>query len=498
MSILNKFVREDGSVIDSTSIISCSFTEQCNSEVNLSVGDVTASTVELCFRVPERPIVAGEKLLYYQIEDGEQRKIGLFYAEAPQKATSATCNLTAYDGVAKLETDFSEWLNSNQASFPLSLRQIANQACSVAGLELSEDTFQGEEILIPAFYAQGVTARQIVSWVAQIAGRFVQCDEHGKVEFAWYRDTNITISAFPGNDLQYYQSKLTLSDYQTDRINRVQFKQDSNDIGVIYPTDADGNVFSVSQNGLAALLDKDVLLGIARRLYEQLKDVSYTPLSVSFKRTSLVRAGDIVSVTDSSENTVTAYAMKVLLDSSGTTIECTGNQNYSDKAAVSSEKYSNIPGRILSLQKDIDGLFVENKDTEGKVASLELTVNSLKTQIKNNDSAVSEIAQTAEEISITIQNVIENGVSKVSTEFGLTVDGSCVDIHRSGEEMHNILDETGMYVKRNDEIILQANNAGVIATDVTVRNYLIVGANCRFEDYSDGTGKQRTACFWIG
>ena len=63
--------------------------------------------------------------------------------------------------------------------------------------------------------------------------------------------------------------------------------------------------------------------------------------------------------------------------------------------------------------------------------------------------------------------------------------------------MHNSLDETGMYVRRGDEIMLQANNKGVIATDVQVRNYLIVGDHARFENYSNGTDSKRTACFWI-
>jgi len=40
---------------------------------------------------------------------------------------------------------------------------------------------------------------------------------------------------------------------------------------------------------------------------------------------------------------------------------------------------------------------------------------------------------------------------------------------------------------------LQANDKGVVAADVTVRNYLIMGSHARFEDYGAG----RTACFWL-
>ena len=63
-------------------------------------------------------------------------------------------------------------------------------------------------------------------------------------------------------------------------------------------------------------------------------------------------------------------------------------------------------------------------------------------------------------------------------------------------EISNLLDHTGMYVKRGGEILLKANNDGVEAIDITVRNYLRVGPYARFEDYTDGADSQRTACFF--
>ena len=135
---------------------------------------------------------------------------------------------------------------------------------------------------------------------------------------------------------------------------------------------------------------------------------------------------------------------------------------------------------------------------DGETFFLDLDNGILK--IKSVDDLtgdVAELKQNSGEISIAVQKLIDDGVDKLVTEFGLTIDGSCVDIHRSGTEMHNSLDETGMYVKRSDEVMLQANANGVIATDVSVRNYLIIGSHARFEDYSDGTDSARTACFWI-
>ena len=139
---------------------------------------------------------------------------------------------------------------------------------------------------------------------------------------------------------------------------------------------------------------------------------------------------------------------------------------------------------------------IQSKDGETFLLDLDNGILKIKS-VDDLTGDVAELKQNSVEISIAVQKLIDDGVNKLVTEFGLTIDGSCVDIHRSGTEMHNSLDETGMYVKRSDEVMLQANADGVIATDVSVRNYLIVGNHARFEDYSDGTDTARTACFWI-
>lgn len=158
--------------------------------------------------------------------------------------------------------------------------------------------------------------------------------------------------------------------------------------------------------------------------------------------------------------------------------------DYQRNIAVIEQKLSS---KITQTADEINMSVSENRES----------INDLSVNGRNMQEQITEIKQTSEDINMSVQKIIDNGVDKVSTEFGLTIDGSCVDIHRSGTEMRNSLDETGMYVKRSEDVMLQANANGVIATDVSVRNYLIIGSHARFEDYSDGTDSARTACFWI-
>ena len=86
----------------------------------------------------------------------------------------------------------------------------------------------------------------------------------------------------------------------------------------------------------------------------------------------------------------------------------------------------------------------------------------------------------------------------MTTETGYTFGADGLNIHKRGEEMTNLIDNTGMYISRSGENVLVANNEGVNAINLTARQYLIIGTNSRLEDYSNGTDTKRTACFYIG
>lgn len=90
----------------------------------------------------------------------------------------------------------------------------------------------------------------------------------------------------------------------------------------------------------------------------------------------------------------------------------------------------------------------------------------------------------------------QEGVEKIVTpvmKYSMSDDG--LRIQKPGEEIGNKMTHEGMEVSRGSEPMLRANKDGVLATDVTVRNFLNMGEYSRFEDYSDGVDTARTGCF---
>lgn len=129
----------------------------------------------------------------------------------------------------------------------------------------------------------------------------------------------------------------------------------------------------------------------------------------------------------------------------------------------------------------------------------EIVDGKITSSVTGLDQKLTMIEQTNENLSVRV-STIENTdveVDHVKTMAG-TFDSQGLTIHADGHEMKNLLTNTGMYVTRSDEEILTANNEGVSAINLTARQYLIVGSNSRFENYSVNADSKRTACFYIG
>ena len=152
------------------------------------------------------------------------------------------------------------------------------------------------------------------------------------------------------------------------------------------------------------------------------------------------------------------------------------NDNRDKVDSVESGLRDEINEKTTTLKRDTEGIVMEAKE--------ELTS---KVQMKLN----------AEEVNIAIQQHLTEGVDQVVTKTGYSFGADGLNISKSGEEIKNKIDHSGMYVQKGEDNVLVANNKGVQATDLHAKTYLKIGKDTgrsRFEDY----GFNRTACFWIG
>ncbi len=508
---------------EANAIQSATITECVNGAQELTLGSCCANMIEAKILTPNGAlsVAAGDELTVYRVaDDGTRYKIGLFTTEKPARPTANSMSITAYDRVSWLDKDLTQWLAALDA-WPYSLYDFASMVCTQCGLTLANDDIPNGGYSVQRFSGDGITGRQIMQWIGQIAGRFCRATPDGHIEFAWYTPVdpvNIGISTVEEKGtVMYYQNSLSFEDYTVAEICKVQLRKTEDDVGVVYPDGLEGSVNTYIITGNPLLIaDEDDLVAVAQNLYEILRTVSYTPCKVSVPASFALRAGDVVRITDRNNKTITAYVMTKTQKGQKDTLECTGSPRRDSTTVVNNRGYADLQGKVMNLRIDLDGLYVEHSNTvkemggveQRLMAEISLNTEGIKAEVSNLTSTTDDqrdqlqdmekkvsAAMTSEQVNLAIQKEIGKGAAKVSTTTGYTFDDTGLTVEKSNSEMKTQITEDGMTVYKNGQEMLRANNQGVEAVDLKAKTYLIVGKNSRFEDMPGGN---RTGCFWIG
>lgn len=511
--IRNLIILPDGLEVSSgvpgqAAIQSVTLTQRVNPDTELMPGGVCAAMVEASIIAPEGlALQAGEEVTLYAVYDDDSREqVGIFRAEKPEQASANIYKITGYDRVCLLDKDISQWLYELDG-WPYSLGTLAQMVCDHCGVTLTSTDIPNGTFLASAFSGEGITGRQVMSWIAQAAGRFCRATAEGSLEFAWWQPTEVTIGPSQ-TDTQhfYYQGSLSYSDYQVAPVEKVQIHLTDEDIGAVFPDDVaeSRNTIRVTGNYLLTTAQAAVLEPVAETLYGILKDITYTPGTVTASAQVPVQAGDIITVTDPNGRTMTMYVMTCVRTGQKKTLSCTGSPHRDSTCAVNQVSYKALTGRVLNLRADVEGLKIENKDAANNLASLKLDLEGIASEVSRQQTQtegmlqqMTAMEQTAEAVSLQVQSILENGTDKICTAMGYTFDDDGLHIQKEGDQVSTVIDHTGMQVSRAGENVLQATAEGVKAIDITVKNYLVVGSHARFEDYTDGSDSRRTACFFV-
>lgn len=484
---LHKITLPDGTALDSSVIRSVQLTEQVNDNTDLCPGAACAACAEIELWAPRNglTIAQGTEITLVRIdaESGAQTPVGVFLAEKPVKASANVIKVTAYDRMTLLDKDLSPWLREQQEAFPMTVKALVQAACAQCGVELAPGTLEAQVntgYSVPAFYTDDLTGRQIIQWAAQAMCRFARMTPAGQLEFAWYTDharsgigpgagsawTALDLSGqllatvdgelwtFAQPQAGYFTGTLSYEDYTTAPIDKVQIRQSDDDVGVIYPPDEAGtNALVLQGNLLLATQTADALRPVARAIFEQMQDVTYTPLQVSIPLDAGAPApGEIITVTDAYGRTMQAYIMQRTISGQKVTLESTGNARRDGTSAVNNQKWQNLQGKVLEIQTSVDGLKITAADLAGGLASLELTVDGLRTEVSgklDGKDAQTLIDQSLKSISLSAST---SGTTSTLTLKAGDVTLSSAQINFSGLVTFSDLSTSGKTTISGDNI----------------------------------------------
>ena len=390
--IKNILVLDDGTEISAgtvgqNAILTLTCTETVSKTTDLCPGAACSNKLEITIWVEpgtDLPITSGTRLTHYRETSGQRTLAGTYWAVKPTSQTRNTYKIYAYDAVSLLDGVQSTWLRSIQDQFPMTLWKFAGLVAQRCGVTIANSSLpRNGSYLVQAFYADNLTGRQLLAWVAEASCTFLRATSDGKIEFAWYTDYSTSQSIGP---TVYIRDGLSHDKFQTAPVVKVQIRQSDDDVGVLYPSDESGsNALIIQGNLLLTSATAEALKPVAQAIFETMQGVTYTPLKVTVPADfPLPAPGNIVSVTDARGNVLSSYIMNRTISGQQVTLESTGNATRDGTAAVNEQSYKNLTGKMLEIKTSVDGLEVKASDLTGKYTDLKATVDGLSSEVKKD------------------------------------------------------------------------------------------------------------------
>ena len=428
--------------------------------------------------------------------------------EIKKDENTGELTLTAYD---KLHAATAHTIAEVDLPTDYVLGEIASACADFLGLSMD---FRGDDASIwSTYYPEGAnldgaeTLREVLDAIAEVSQTIYYVDDRDNLIFKRIIDAeSLTITKADYMTLKSGETrKLTSLTHATELGDNLT--EDSGEPGVTQYIR--NNPFMELREDIADML---------RTALDLVKGTEITQFDLDWRGNPLLEIGDKVQIVDKEGNYLTAYVLDDVVTYGGGLSEKTRwsyeatNETASNSTSLG-EVIKQTYAKVDKANKQVDIVVSETGENKASISAIQANIDSISASVtKVQEEAKTNIEGLSEEVSA-LQTDISNmqlsadnallefkrelevdGVDKVTTSTGYTLDSNGLKITKSNSEINTTITEDGMSIKRHDEEVLVANNEGVKAEDLHATTYLIIGNNSRFEDW----GSDRTACFWIG
>jgi len=143
--------------------------------------DAESMVLQIGMEFPDTSQQSGKRI--------EKHKIGTYHA-AEVKYDGTIVSLSLQDNIAKFDKPYS----ASKLTYPATLIDIVNNCCTICNVQLANNSLQFPHynyVIKSRPDDDAITCRDVISWVATIAGCFVKCNPDGQIEFKWFNQQAI-------------------------------------------------------------------------------------------------------------------------------------------------------------------------------------------------------------------------------------------------------------------------------------------------------------------
>lgn len=316
------------------------------------------------------------------------------YTVTDIKKNGKKATLTAYDCIKKLDTSADAWVST--LKYPITLANMLSSMGNKLGLSITAltNTYRGNYTVYNNFMTRNITYRQILEYIAQIANVNFMADTSGQKDIIYKRYTETTTTI---DNSKYV--KLTLSDYTTEPIDKVQIQSTFDDIGYVVGTG--DNAYVITENPLFFTNEKQsTITSIASSLLAELKTITYTPMKFSTLKDFDINCGDIIKV-----NNISCYIMKKSIKPSGCEFECVGNKRRDTQKTEVNSAITALNNKTNELVRTVDETKSTLTEVKGSLKTVTDEQGNIKKQIATITTDVSEVKQTAQGLTSKVSSI---------------------------------------------------------------------------------------------
>ena len=228
--LLNIYI--DGNEVSQSHILNFKMSHSLFSNNEFSLGGVESRSIEFQIYKDSLPETYSNIYVETGIED-EIVPIGYFILDSISKDDEYTVTVKAIDYMLKFEFNY----DGSKLNYPTTLKKVLDDICKKAGVELGSNKFINSESQI-VVYDNTVTAREYISYIAELAGGYAFIGRDGKLYIKTIGENTEALS------INYFQN---FSWGEKFKLSRVAYEDGIQDFKV---GDEENNTIWINQNNM--------------------------------------------------------------------------------------------------------------------------------------------------------------------------------------------------------------------------------------------------------
>lgn len=355
--------------------------------------------------------------------------------------------VTVYDPVTmkQFRNSFFKHFGIEQADITLinDNMSIEKTVAVTASSETSSDTEESSTI------GESMSGKEVLSCICEINGCMGHMGRDGKFHYI-YLEQEIQ-GLYPRNDLYpadnlyprdpkstqigkgfYVSAKY--EDYLVRTINKLQIREQKNDIGVIVGSGS--NAYVIEDNFLVYGKGTKELKGIAKNILSKIRGIVYRPFTADCKGNPCLEVGDAVRLPTKYE-LIESYIFKRTLkgiQALRDDLEADGEEYRTNGANGIQKSILKLKGRSNVLERTIEKTQSTITDVEkGLQSQITQTASEIRTEVKNTtDGLSSRITQNAGNITAEVTRAQGQEV-KLAAAIKINADNITAEVSRASE-----------------------------------------------------------------